>query len=174
MATDFHRRLIIVGVIAIFIVVGLGWCIYVGNNPGDQVTLRFYHLPDDVDSLVIVHESGGRADAMKWYYHDELGFPFTSKSGRPVRVYLSSNGPPGVYYGPPVQWQAGERFGVVMLIKDGTWRIAWFNAEAVPIQGRNLLGRNGQVTFDRSNSEIVSLKDEDAAAFGLDSSLRPR
>jgi hypothetical protein len=157
-----YRWPIIIGVTALAVIAGLFFLVYTCINPSDEVDLTFFQVPNDVDSLFIVYESDNNAHAMKWYNH-QLAW-ISSGKGTGAKEHDGSAGPSDVESYGPVQWQSSDRYGVVTHRRDRTWKIAWFAADATPVQGRNLLGRGGRVMFDLSHAEFVPLKDEDAEA----------
>jgi hypothetical protein len=73
----------------------------------------------------------------------------------------------------PVRWRSGERYGVVMQTKTGEWRVAWFPAADVPLQGRTVFG-GGKAEFDLSKAEIVPLDADTVKALGLQDVKPPK
>jgi len=73
-------------------------------------------------------------------------------------------------------WEFGARYGVLIQTEtrkvsikgepyvpaDENWSILWFNAGAVPIEGRSFFTGGGKVTFDLSRGQSEPLSKEEA------------
>jgi len=58
-----------------------------------------------------------------------------------------------------VMWKSGSRYGVVTRQPEKVWRVHWFQAEDVPLDGRSFLFGEGMAVFD-----ILKAKTEPPAA----------
>jgi hypothetical protein len=161
MTKRFYRWAVILGVIAMSVVAGLIFFVYTCNNPRDRVNVEIDRVPADVSFCCAVCETGGVRRTMKWYlWH--LG-PFTMDAASCSASYRFGPGPIKA----DVEWQFGERYGVVTRSTDGQWRITWFDADTVPIKGRNVLTGGGKVIFDLSIGQTEQLTDDQVSALGL-------
>jgi hypothetical protein len=161
MARRLYRWPIVLGVIALSVVAGLFYFGYTCHNPRDRVHVDFVNVPGDVYFCCAACETGGVPRTMKWYI-GSIGGAFTMD---PANCIASS--PYDRRFGGPVEWQFGERYGVVTRSKDGKWRITWFDADTVPIKDRSVLTGGGKVVFDLSEGHTEPLTDDEVSALGL-------
>jgi hypothetical protein len=98
---------------------------------------------------------------MDFYPRSELYKPFTM---RPSECGLANarfrDDSKTIDWSAPVEWQWGERYGVVTMDRTGTWRVTWFTAPDLPMKGHWFIIGNGEAYFDMSKGSSTVLTDE--------------
>ena len=67
----------------------------------------------------------------------------------------------------PVMWKFGSRYGVVTRGTDKVWRITWFEAVDLPIEGRGPLLGEGEVEIDLAKGRTAQMNADDMRRFGF-------
>lgn len=154
------------------VVAGGALWVFLGVNPPWRVRVNVANLPVGTHYASLVADSGGTIRNMEWSPQSELMVPFTV---HPAACIWSAHDPdrPEVDWPAYVRWQSGERYGVVTRHTDGTWRVTWFGAEAVPVRGQRWLLGRGEAAFDLAAGRTVPLAAERVRALGLDEVAGP-
>ena len=163
----FRRKWVAVWVslLVIFVAVTLwAYCIF---NPPWRVCVHLTNIPAGTTFVSLVADSGGALHNMDWSPRSEISVPFTM---HPADCIWSVQNPDNldVDWHSYVRWQPGERYGVVTRSTDGTWNVAWFEADSVPIQGRLWLLGGGEASFDITAGRTAPLPAEQLRTLGLD------
>jgi hypothetical protein len=139
-----------------------GFC-FTACNPPDRVEVSFRNVPADTERVGVVTEANGTVQSVPTYvrYAGQLHVHLPDWHwDRPADPKLPSD--PQL-----VAWRKGDRYGVVTQGKDQAWRVSWFDATDVPIQGRSPLLGGGSVEFDLTKGRTEALPREQAEAIGL-------
>jgi hypothetical protein len=136
--------------------------------PPDRVQIEIAQIPTGVYFVALVAEfDKGEHRALNSSPPSELG-PVTMHPEGYIGSFVDPNHP---RVGGPasfVEWQEGQRYGVVTRSKDGAWRITWFNASQVPIEGRRFIFGGGRVHMDFSQGRSEVLTREAVRELGFD------
>jgi hypothetical protein len=162
--TQPRRRMFwpVFAVLTLLVIGGCGLLAFTTCNPSDRVEVDVRNIPSDIWHLSLAADTPDGPASLIWSWTYLL----------PAEKHPADRN--GIYGDPPhmqtigssVRWRTGERYGVVMQTKTGEWRVAWFPAAEVPLQGRTPLG-GGKVEFDLSKAEIVPLDADTVKALGL-------
>lgn len=152
----------VLGVLTLLVIGGCGLLGFTTCNPPDLVTVYIQNIPPDTHFVSLAASTDKGPVTMMW------------ASPYPIRLAPSAWHPakwgPHDIANPELEWQTywrtGQKYGVVMQTQKGEWRVAWFPAADVPLQGRTVLG-GGKAEFDLSKAEIVPLDANTVKALGL-------
>jgi hypothetical protein len=151
-----------------------GWITFVSvcMPPRDQVTVIIEPLllPENTKLRALVVDHHGQFHAMRCY---DMMMGGLSRNGD-INTVVGSGG--DAKRTAIVMWEFGNRYGVLIQkitykewIKgepnvpfDENWRILWFNAADVPIEGRSFFTGGGKVAFDLSRGQSEPLSKEEA------------
>lgn len=173
-----RRRIVwpVLVVLTLLLIGGCGLFAFTTCHPPELVAVSITNIPPGTRFLSLAALTDKGPVSMLWSEPGALGI---SSGGaiHPATTSLPEGyhpGPAGEYdYGALKEglwfpyWKRGEKYGVVMQTMKGEWRVAWFPASEVPIQGLNWLGSEGRVEFDLSKVEIVLLGLDTVKALGL-------
>jgi len=152
-------------VLTVLMLLVIGACGLLGFttcNPPDLVTVSIKNIPPNMPFLSLAAITDKGPVTMMW------------ASPYPIRIAPSAWHPathvPHDVTKPELGWQTywrtGQKYGVVMQTKKGEWKVAWFPASEVPLEGRTVFG-GGKATLDLSKAEIVPLDADTVKALGL-------
>jgi hypothetical protein len=79
---------------------------------------------------------------------------------------------PKVDWNAYVQWHDGQRYGVVTHTTTGSWEVAWFAKEQVPLRGKRWLLGGGGVEFDLAEAIWEPLPADQVQRLELEKSRR--
>jgi hypothetical protein len=162
--TRSRRRIVwpLLAVLTLLVIGGCGLLGFTTCNPPDQAIVHIKRIPEDTTFIAVAFTTPTRQELIPWYAGAVLSPPFKIDPVKDGGFWPYQRD-----YSRTVWWRSGEKYGVVMQTKTGEWRVAWFPAADVPIQGRNWLGGEGRVEFDLSKAEIVPLDADTVKALGL-------
>lgn len=165
--TPPRRRIVwpVLAVLTLLVIGGCGLLAFTTCNPPDHVTVRVKNIPADTRFLSLAAIADKSPVTMLW------STPYPIRLGPPEAVHPAQSGGydddyHGEILGYTAYWKTGHMYGVVMQTMKGEWRVAWFPAAEVPLQGQTPLG-GGKVEFDLSKAEIVPLDADTVKALGL-------
>jgi hypothetical protein len=130
--------------------------VYFQFHPRDRIAIEITNVTVGTRFLCIVADTDEGIVAMNWST-SKVGPPFEMNPRRCTFSYVMYDGP--VITNRHVTWRFGSRYGVVARQPEKVWRIHWFRAEDVPLEGRSFLFGEGTVAFD-----ILKARTEQPAA----------
>lgn len=163
----FRRRRAIVCALLLVIVAGAAFGVRSYFVPPWRVRVHLTNIPVGTKYASLVADSGGDLRNMEWSPTSEFATPFTMHPAQCIWSYHNPDNPK-VDWNAYVHWQTGQRYGVATRSTDGTWRVHWFESDAVPIRGRRWLLGGGEASFDITAGQVVGLSAEQVRALGLD------
>jgi hypothetical protein len=160
-----RKRVVVWASLLVAVAAGAFWG-YRSFNPPCRVRVHLATIPVGTDFACLVADDGGAMRTMDWSPSSELSIPFTM---HPADCGWSYQNPdrPKVDWHAYVRWQPGEQYGVVTKGTDGTWRVTWFQAEAVSIPRLRWFFGCGEATFDLALGRTVPLPAEQVQTLGL-------
>lgn len=165
-----RRKRVVVWVILLAVAVAAALWLRSIFSPPWRVLVDITNIPTGTNFASLVVDSGGILSNMDWSPSSELATPFTMHPAQCIWSYQNPENP-RVWWNAFVRWQPGERYGVVTRSTDGTWRVSWFGADSVPIEGRLWVLGGGKASFDLSAGQTVPLSAEQVKSLGLDKVL---
>lgn len=139
-------------------------------NPSWRVRVYITNIPAGTNFISLVADSGGALCNMDWSPSDELSIPFIMHPAECIWSHPRVPNLAELDWDAYVQWQQGERYGVVTRNTTGTWNVCWIEADAIPVRGQRLFG-NRVGTFDLATGKTVPLLEAQLEALGLDKAL---
>jgi hypothetical protein len=132
---------------------------YLNCVPPNRVKVSAINIPSGSYYVSFVAMRDGKVVNMLWSGTDELGMAFTRHPLGDVWSYQLFPDRPRVDWNSWVQWEFGEKYGVLTRMTDESWHIFWFDPTQVPIQGRRFLFGGGLTEFDcsKGKSEPVTM-----------------
>jgi hypothetical protein len=134
---------------------GVSAFVYFQLHPRDRIAVTIKNVPAETRFLCIVTETDEGIRAMNW--SPSMIAPFEMEPRDCGISYVMHHGP--TIANRFVMWRFGLRYGVVTRQPEKVWRIHWFQAEDVPLEGRRFLLGEGTAIFD-----ILNAKSEQPAA----------
>jgi hypothetical protein len=132
------------------------------------VHIDIINIPVGVYFVALVVESDTRErHALDSWPPSELG-PVTMPAAAYIGSFVDPNSPRVGGSASFVEWREGQHYGVVTRSKDGAWRITWFHAKQVSIEGRHFLLGGGRVHIDVSEGRGEMLSGEEVEELGFD------
>lgn len=141
----------------------VGLPFFISGHARNYVGVSITHLPDEVYFTCVASEVHGKLHVMKWY---EMGIP-GDYTEDPVNVGYYPGGVGHDVTSTVAAWVFGDRYAILSRTKGGSWYVTWFEADAVPLEGRSLLTGGGTATFDIPKGRTEALPDADVKALGL-------
>ena len=125
--------------------------------PRNRVEAHFRNVPAGTENIGVVVDENGSIDNLPGYIL-RIGQPVAILADWPWRDEQDSK---------TIGWRQGDRYGVVTQNKAGAWTVTWFDAAAVPVEGRSRLFAGGTVELDLAKGRAELLPREQAEKLGL-------
>jgi hypothetical protein len=155
-----------VGCVALLVIIAgaISAFIYFQFHPRDRIQIGVKNIPIGTRFLCLAVEKDGKIELMDWspYYV----FPGRMAAADCAMSYRTpdDNAPIVNWY---VMWEFGSRYGIVTRRTDKVWRVTWFEANEVPIQGRGFLLGEGEVAIDITKGRTEEMNTDDVRRFGF-------
>ncbi len=157
-------RLLVV-LLPLLLVVSLGLFVFTRCHPPALVQVVLRNVPPDTESVHMAAMAEPGAVEMEWRPPASFDVRDHYMPNFQIPRVIEQSATEGFRF--RVLWVDAPRYGVVLLNQQGEWRVTWFPAAEVPIQGRNWFGGEGRAEFDLSKAEIVPLDADTVKALGL-------
>jgi hypothetical protein len=138
--------------------------VYFQFHPRDRIAVTIKNAPAETRFLCIVTETDEGIRAMNW--SPSMVVPFEMEPRQCTISYVMHDGP--TITNRFVVWRFGSRYGVVTRQPEKVWRVHWFQAENVPLEGRSFLFGEGAATFDILKARTEQLPAEAVRELGFE------
>jgi hypothetical protein len=132
------------------------------------VDVDIANIPIGVYFVAIVAESETAEIHALNYWPPSEGGPVTMPPERYIGSFRDPNGTSVGRLASWLEWRNARRYGVITRSKDGTWRITWFAASQIPIEGRHFILGGGRVRIDLSQGMSEVLPQEAIRELGFE------
>lgn len=151
--------------VGLSVAVMLTWLAYRQFHPYDRIRVFLPNLPADTRFACLVSEKQGQLQAMLW--SPAMLVPFTMHPADCAWSFHELRKAPKIDWLAYVQWEFGERYGVVTRSTAGVWEVTWFQPGQPAITDRHAILGGGQATFDLSEGSAELLSAERLNQLGL-------
>jgi len=147
---------VIIGAVTVFV--------YYEFHPRDRVEISVQNIPLGTRFLCLISAKEGKIKLMDWspYYI----FPGRMAPGNCTMSYRSPDDQKAIANW-HVMWDFGDRYGIVTRRIDKKWRITWFNAADLPLEGRGDLLGEGSVEMDLAKGQTEQVDADEIRRLGL-------
>lgn len=138
--------------------------------PRDRIRVSIANLPRDTYFACMVAKGNDGIQFMDWFHGaPPPGWPIRSHPVQSSWSYHDFGVPEaeGLY----VDWVWSERYGILVRTKTGKWMVKWFEADAIPILGRESFWGGGEILFDFTQGDAVLLNDAEVQELGIEGQM---
>ena len=156
-----------IGCLAVLVLVvgAISAFIYFEFHPRDRVQISVSNIPAGTRFLCLAFERDGKVELMDWSIYYVV--PGRMAPEDCTWSYRSPDDDQPIV-NRYVMWEFAGRYGVVTRRTDEIWRITWFEANALPIQGRGFLLGQGEVDIDLAKGRTEQMNADDIRRFGFE------
>ena len=147
----------------LLMLVGIGVIafVYFQFHPRDRVVVTIKNVPAETRFLCIVAETDEGIRAMNW---SRSNFEMEPRDCAISYVINDGHAIPNQF----VMWRFGSRYGVITRHPEKVWRVHWFQAEDMPLEGRSFLVGEGTAVFDMLKAKTEQPAAEVLRGLGID------